>query len=212
MSGYVRSFAVIADSVNRRVRRMALNDGGKYMVDTLAGSGENQVRRHPFGGVSGPGEKCAIGMVLELCMDRFTAVPDTVVYATTYDAIRRIDIPTRHLTTVSMPVAATDGSPASPFHPFGLCQVTARTLLFSDRNNECLWSLYLPTSEVQRVGGVLTIHHSPYRTALDGDVVHTAQFKGISSVAVSARDECAYVCDYEGSKIVTVDLPPDVFR
>lgn len=190
----------IADTRNHCIRRI---DAATGVVETLAGDGTEGDR-----GDGGPGSEARFSQPHSIVLDRRGGV---LVADTTNHRLRRIDLKTRIVTTLSgdgqrkLPV---DGQPAAEVSLFG-----PRSLAIDDqaiwlvlREGNSVWRIDRETNRIRRVAGTGEKGHGG-----DGGDPLQATFRGPKGIAVDSSGNLLIV-DTENQAMRYVDLNRNVIE
>ncbi len=180
----------VADDDNLRVRTIDIDS---KVVRTLAGNGQSKT-------VDEIGRFASFRVVHSLVFDRSRKIaPESVLWVSAAEALRRIDIQTTRVSTFKLELAARHKTWIDRIHSTAsghlLC-TTGFALLSVDTTN----------GAVHLMAGELDGRPQP---AADGPGL-TARLSSARGIAVIDAERCAYLCDFN-SLIRRISLPSHLF-
>ncbi len=197
----------VCDSENHRIRKVDLTS---RTVTTIAGDGKHDGR-------DGSGMNCSIFAPQQLGFDRSANVTsNSVLFITSFLAIRRFDISTGILTTLfDGPTYCTRKGLAinemmfdslRQFSPCGLVNTPSGHLIVSCNTTSSLFLIdpSVPAPELIRVAGA-------GKDDFGIEPIITREFGDVHGLVVAGSDRCLYVSDSWTATISRITLPAQLF-
>ncbi len=189
---------------NLRLRTVFI---GSRMVSTIAGDGKISAR-------DGVGTDCSLCDPRDLCFYKSSPSsaaaaaggkkPESVLFISSSEAIRRFDLNERRMTTLQLKDAPTD------FDPMAIACTSGGMLLVTCCETNVMFAVDPITGDVDRIGGDrLTARGKP--VAVDGPALTHGRFADPVSITVNDSQQFVLVADGRNARVRSLNLPPHFF-
>ncbi len=190
----------VSDAHNHRIRRIKIKSRS---VRTLAGNGKDET-------VDGVGLKSSIMWPRKIIFDRSpTTEPESALFISSLNAIRRLDLSTRRLTTCPWNAPRTGHAPAPEIEPSGLNITPSGHLIVSCTATSSVYLFDPKTGNNELLAGRGS-NRRPSSVPVDGTgkFVH---FREPRDLVVVESEQCLYLVDSAHRCVRHMTLPPSLF-
>ncbi len=191
------------DSFNHRIRMIELKT---CAVSTVCGDGKEEHR-------DGTGiANTSLKRPRKLAFDRSpTVTPDTILYITAPNVIRKLNIATGQLSTIKLSAAGAKFG----IDPYGIDCTPTGMLVVTCRATHAVYMINPNTGDVDKLAGAPDFKGAAVPAGINGNVdgpCNTkAKFDWPVDVQLIDAEQCAYVCEHGNNRIRKITLPPSLF-